>query len=176
MLETLLLKYIDNLADCTAFRDASRDKFTIENEDALRLAAATSSGLVSVFMIGLCKWLLALALNHQPPTTVELRSAFGYRVVKHVVDEDLISLALRFTPTFEVVADPLNLAKQPVAVPDECVLATRALKGVARRVDADKKLFDDPALNESMILATEGLLDLARYDVSKYKSWLQGGA
>jgi hypothetical protein len=173
MLETLLLKYIDNLTRCIAFRDASREKFAIETEEALRQAAATSGGLVPVFMIGLCKWLLALALNHQPPTTVEVRSAFGYRVVKHVIDEDLISLALRFTPTFEVVADPLNLAKQPVVTPDECALAARALRGVARRVDADKKLSTDAVLNDSMILATEGLLNLARYDVSKYKSWLE---
>ncbi|NVH98168.1 PP_RS20740 family protein [Burkholderia pseudomallei] len=173
VLQALLSKYIDNLANCQAFLDASREKFAIETEEALRAAAETPDGLLSVFLTGLCKWFLGLALAHQPPTSVELRSVIGYRVDEEAEHEDLISLALRFTPTFVPAGDPLGLANQPVAAPDECSLSARALKRVAKRVDADKKLADDAALNQSMIDATAALLSLARYDTDAYRAWLQ---
>ena len=173
VLQALLAKYISNLAQCASFRDASRDCFDIESAAALTAAANTPAGLLPVFLTGLCKWFVALALEHQPPTTVELRSVFGYRVDKGAEQEDLISLALKFTPTFVPADDPLGLANQPVTAPDECTLATRALKRVAKRIDADKKLADDAALHQSMVDATAHLLGLARYDVDAYKVWLQ---
>ena len=173
LLQALLAKYVDNLANCKPFLDASREKFAIDTEEAVRAAAETPDGLLSVFMTGLCKWFLGLALAHQPPTTVELRSIIGYRVVKDAEHEDLISLALRFTPTFVPAGDPLGLANQPAAVPDECTLAARVLKRVSKRVDADKKLADNAVLNQSMVDATANLLGLARYDIDAYKVWLQ---
>lgn len=176
VLQALLSKYIDNLANCQPFLEASRDNFAIETEAALRAAADTPAGLLSVFLTGLCKWFLGLALAHQPPTSVELRSVIGYRVGMGAEHEDLISLALRFTPTFVPADDPLGLANQPAAAPDECALSARALKRVAKRVDVDKKLADDAVLNQSMIDATTVLLSQARYDVAAYKIWLLGVA
>jgi hypothetical protein len=173
VLQALLGKYVSNLAQCAPFREASRDCFDIETADALNAAADTPAGLLPVFLTGLCKWFVALALEHQPPTSVELRSVFGYRVDKGAEHEDLISLALKFTPTFVPAGDPLGLANQPVAAPDEGTLATRALKRVAKRIDADKKLSDDATLHQSMVDATAHLLGLARYDVEAYKVWLQ---
>lgn len=131
------------------------------------------AGLLPVFLTGLCKWFVGLALQHQPPTSVELRNVFGYRVDIDADHEDLISLAFKFTPTFIPAADPLELANQPVAAPDEGTLATRALKRVAKRIDADKRLADDAGLYQSMVDATAELLVLARYDVEAYKVWLQ---
>ncbi len=173
VLQALLTKYVDNLANCQAFLDASREKFAIETEEALRDAAETPDGLLSVFLTGLCKWFLGLALANQPPTSVELRSVIGYRVDRDAEHEDLISLALRFTPTFVPAGDPLGLAGQPAAAPDECILSARALKRVAKRIDADQKLAGDAGLNERMIDATAALLGLARYDTVAYKVWLQ---
>jgi hypothetical protein len=173
VLQALLEKYISNLTDCTPFREASRSCFDIETADALNAAADTPAGLLPVFLTGLCKWFVALALKHQPPTTVELRSVFGYRVDKGAEHEDLISLALRFKPTFVPAGDPIGLANHAVAAPDEGVLATRALKRVAKRIDADKKLAEDADLHQQMIDATAHLLGLARYDVAAYKVWLQ---
>jgi hypothetical protein len=173
VLELLLGKYTENLATCVSFRSASREKFAIETKEALLKAAATPSGLLPVFLTGLCKWFLGLALAHQPPISVELCSVVGYRVAKNTVHEDLISLALRFTPTFAPAGDPLGLANKPVKTPDECSLSTRALKGVAKRVDADKKLADDANLNQKMIEATARLLEIARYDVDAYRIWLR---
>ena len=173
VLQALLGKYVANLAQCVPFREASRDHFGIETAAALTTAVGTSAGLLPVFLTGLCKWFVALALEHQPPTSVELCSALGYRVEKGSEQEDLISLALKFTPTFIPAVDPLGLANQQVAAPDEGTLATRALKRVAKRIDADKKLAGDAALNQSMADATAHLLGLARYDVEAYKIWLQ---
>lgn len=173
VLQALLDKYVANLAQCTQFREASRDHFAIETAEALMAAADTPAGLLPVFLTGLCKWFLALALEHQPPTSVQLRSVIGYRVDKGAEQEDLISLALKFTPTFVPAGDPLGLANQPVAAPNECALSTRALKRVSKRIDADQKLTEDAGLQKSMADATAHLLGLARYDVDAYMAWLE---
>lgn len=172
VLRTLLDKYISNLAECESFRDASREHFNIEDAAELDAAVNEPAGLLPVFLTSLCKWFVALALEYQPPTSVELRSAFGYRVEKGAEHEDLVSLALKFTPTFIPAADPLQLARQQIAAPDEGTLATRALKRVANRIDADKKLQDDEPLYQSMVDATGALLGLARYDIDAYKAWV----
>jgi len=173
VLQLLLRKYIENLSQCAPFREASREHFGIETSEAVTASVETPPGLLPVFLTGLCKWFVGLALGHQPPTSVELCSVMGYRVEKRSEHEDLISLALKFTPTFAPAADPLGLAIQPVTPPNEGTLATRALKRVAKRIDADKKLADDAALNQRMTDATAYLLGLARYDVEAYKLWLQ---
>lgn len=173
VLQKLLDKYISNLSECAPFREASREHFDIETKEALVAAVDKPAGLLPVFLTGLCKWFVALALEHQPPTSVKLRSVFGYRVDTGAEHEDLISLAFRFTPMFVPADDPLGLANQQFAAPDEGKLATLALKRVAKRIDADKKLTDDAGLRESMIDATAHLLGLARYDVDAYREWLQ---
>ncbi len=151
VLQALINKYTDNLANCVSFREASLEKFAIETAEALSAAAETADGLLAVFLTGICKWFLGLALAHQPPTSVELHSVIGYRVNQAAEHEDLISLALRFTPTFVPATDPIGLAMQQVAPPNECVLSTRALKRVAKRVDADKLLGEKLDLKKDMI-------------------------
>lgn len=173
VLQKLLGKYVSNLSECAPFREASREHFHIETEEALLAAVDEPAGLLPVFLTGLCKWFVALALEHQPPTSVELRSVFGYRVDTDAEHEDLISLAFKFIPTFVPAADPMGLANQAIAAPDEGTLATRALKRVAKRIDADKNLAEDAVLHQSMIDGTAHLLGLARYDVEAYKVWLQ---
>lgn len=173
VLDALVSKYQSNLEQSVPFREASRDHFAIETDEALALAANTPEGLLHVFLTGLSKWFVALALEHVPPTSVELRSAFGYKVERGATHEDLVSLAFKFTPTFVPPADPVGLAIQPaVAMPSEGVLATRALKRVAKRIDADKKLADDAELHNRMVDASAHLLSLARYDPVAYKAWV----
>ena len=172
VLQALLNKYNDNLAKCATFREASLENFAIETAEALKAAADTADGLLAVFLTGLCKWFLGLALAHQPPTSVELRSVIGYRVIQNAANEDLISLALRFTPTFLPATDPIGLANQSAPAPDECALSTRALKRVAKRVDADRALAETVGLRQEMIDATAALLGLARYDEDAYRAWV----
>lgn len=173
VLESLVQKYITNLSTCVSFRDASRDRFAIDNEAHLRAAISTSSGLLSVFLTGLSKWFAGLALAYQPPITVELKSVIGYRVVRNAEHSDLVSLALKFSPTFIAPVDPLGLAQEPRPIPpDECAISTQALQRVSRLVDADKILRDDADLNRKMTESAAALLELARYDVEAYRLWL----
>jgi len=173
VLAALVEKYKRNLIDCTDFRTASAVTFNIDDAAKLEAATHTPSGLLSVFMTGLCKWLLNLGLQHRPQTAVELKSAIGYRVVRTATKQDLISLALRFTPQFHSISDPMNLATGAGTLLDECKLSTMALKRAAKLRDADHQLACDETLNQAMVNATAALLSSARYDVDSYREWVE---
>jgi hypothetical protein len=172
VLSTLIEKYCSNLDDCVPFRNASSELFAIDTRESVQQATGQPEGLLHVFLTGLCKWFVALALQHNPPTSVELRSAYGYRVDKGAKHEDLVSLALKFTPTVIPTPDPLGLAARGQDGPDEGTLATKALRRLAKRIDADKKLSDDVELLQRMTDATVSLLAQARYDPESYRKWL----
>lgn len=173
VLEKLLQKYLENLQACEPFRQASAEHFGIADETAMNSAAATDAGLLPLFLCSLCKWLAGLVLSQNPPSSIEVKSVIGYRVDNGVEHEDLISIAVRFTPTFEPTADPMQLATQPQVVLDEGQAAVQALKRVAKRKNADSLLREDAGLNMSMIEATARLLELARYDPDAYRAWAQ---
>lgn len=173
VLKILLGKYLANLQECEPFRLASAEHFGVADEDAMNNAAATEAGLLPLFLCSLCKWLAGLVLSQIPPSSIEVKSVIGYRVDADAEHEDLISIAIRFTPTFEPAADPMKLSKQSSAGLDEGAVAVQALNRVARRKNADSLLKDDPELNASMIDATAALLELARYDTDEYRSWVQ---
>ena len=145
----------------------------IANAAALDVAIRTGGGLLPVFLVGLTKWLLGIAINQQPPSKMEVKSVIGYRVETNSEAEDLISLAFRFEPTFVPAEDPLGLANLPALQPDECELSAKALKQIAKRKDADAILKENQNLYEEMVTATAGLLELARYDVIAFRAWLQ---
>jgi hypothetical protein len=170
--DKLIRKYIDNLTQCTPFRDQSRESFKIEDEATLRAGIETSSGLLHVFLTALCKWMLGLAVGQEPPSEVEVKSVVGYRVVAEAADEDLMSLALRFAPTFSSGKDGLGLASRAGRRPDECALSAKILRRIAKRRDADAILKGDASLYEEMIGATAKLLDLARYDSDAFRVWV----
>ena len=172
VLEKLIGQYLDNLATCPPFKEKSRVFFEIEDEAALKAAAATTTGVLPVFLCGLCKWLVGIALEYQPPTSMEARSVIGYRVDYGAEHEDLISLAVRFTPTFEPAEDPIGLAKSSTTALNECALAVQALNRIANRKDVDRILREDAKLNTQMVDAMADLLELARYDTAAYRDWL----
>lgn len=173
VLRMLLAKYLANLQDCEPFRQASAEHFGVGDEDAMNNAAGTEIGLLPLFLCSLCKWLAGMVLTQNPPSSIEVKSIIGYRVGDGVEHEDLISIAVRFTPTFEPTVDPMGLANQPRAVLDEGAAAVQALNRVAKRKDADSLLRDDAELNMNMIEATARLLELARYDPDAYRVWAQ---
>jgi hypothetical protein len=175
VLEAFLKKYLANLSTCEPFRNASKEKFTIGDEDALKGAMKTELGHLIVFLTGLCKWLLSLVTTHKPPSKLEVKSVLGYRVSKACTHEDLISLAFRFDPTFTPVADPLGLAIQHGPLPDECALSTKALKRIINRKNVDAILLEDVALRQEMTNAMAALLEVARYDVESFHAWVTAG-
>jgi len=173
VLQRLLDKYVANLTTCPPFQAASEQYFEISDETSLREAEGTSRGLLDIFLVGLCKWLMGLAIIHQPRTKIEIRNVMGYRVATNAEHEDLISLAIRFSPIFTPVEDPIKLASQPGWVSNECKLAVRAVKRVGKLVDADAILAKDSVIREDMVRETSLLLELARYDISAYHQWLK---
>lgn len=174
-LEKLLNNYRQNLSECTAFRDASSTHFSIVDNDGLLHALEAEDGLVNVFLTGICKWLLGCALGQTPPTKVSLKSVIGYRVAQDAVHEDLISLALKFEPSFIAAIDPIGLANHSANKLNECELSPRLVTKVAKRKNADKILAEDDGLHLEMINAMAELLNLARYDVSEFHNWITAG-
>lgn len=171
-LEKMLSHYLKNLLDHNQFKAESLTKFEIADENTLRKAIGTSAGLLQVFLVGISKWFVSLALNQHPPSNVEVKSVIGYRVDEKAEIEDLISLAVRFEPTFAPVTDSLGLAQQTEPQLSECDLAIKALRRVSNRKNADEILRNDLALNDTLIEAMANLLELARYDVAAYRAWL----
>lgn len=174
VLEKFIQKFIDNLRDCQPFQIASEDKFAIADEAALRIAVGSSRGISTVFQAGLCKWLLGLAIGHA--SKIEVKSVIGYRVAPEAEHEDLVSIALKFEPTFVPMHDAYGLAHHEPNPLNECELAAKALKRLAKCVDADAVLAEDADLNHAMSEATANLLELARYDVPEFYAWLNKSA
>jgi len=174
VLEKFIQKFINNLHDCHEFKVASTECFAIADEAALRVAANKSNGVSTVFLTGLCKWLLGLAINHN--SKIEVKSVIGYRIKPEAEHEDLVSIALRFEPSFVPMQDALGLANHQPNHLNECDLATKALKRVAKCLDADAVLAGDEELNHAMTKATADLLELARYDVPEFHKWLSNQA
>jgi hypothetical protein len=172
VLEAFLRTYLANL-DCEEFVKSSAETFGISDADSLSSAASTPEGLLTITLCGLCKWLAGLAAQHQPPTRVELKSAICYRVRADAEVEDLFSVALRLTPTYQPASDPARLARVGAGVADECATAVKIVRRVAKRVDADAVLDGDADLLQSMIDGTADLLTLARYDADAYVEWVR---
>ena len=172
LLQKLLGKYAQNLADCAPFKEASAEIFSIGDESELKKAIDTPDGHLAVFLVGICKWVLGIAVQH-PPSKVEVKSVIGYRVDAKAMHDDLISLALRFEPIFAPAADPLGLANTPAALPNECDLSAKAVKRLGKRKCADEILAADANLLNEMVTSTASLLALARYDVEAYYEWLK---
>jgi hypothetical protein len=175
LLEVLITKYLQNMETCEAFLRASQSSFQIESEPSLREATQTAKGLMCVLLTGLCKWLTAYVHSLAPVTTLELKSVVGYRVTRDAEVVDLVSIALRFSPSTLVPPDPMGLASTSATPPDEGKVAVDSLKRVAKIKDVDAVLRDDPDLMQTVVGASANLLTLARYDRDRYLQWVASG-
>lgn len=173
VLAKLQAKYKQNLVDCDPFKQASIQFMDISDEVTLDQASNTPDGHLEVFLVGLCKWLLGLAVGLHPPSIVEVKSTIGYRINDAAGHDDLVSIALKFEPTFVPANDPLGIVGHQAALPSECDLAVKILKRVKRRICADKILEESEETLDAMVEATAKLLKLARYDVDAFYAWLQ---
>ncbi len=170
--ERLKEHYSRILDDCQAFKEFSTERFSIEDRPTLEQAIKTEGGLMSVFITGICNWLLNMAADQRPPTKVEVKSVVGYRVNSASTNADLISVALRFEPLFTANIDQVGLATNATPPMDLCSLSTRAIKRIASFKDVDDILANDSELSSQMIEDMAGLLEQARYDTQAYREWL----
>lgn len=172
VLDRLKDHYTQSLEACQPFREFSNDTFSILDRPSLEQAVQTEGGLMSVFITGICNWLLNMATNQRPPTKVEVKSVIGYRVNANSNGTDLISVALKFDPLFVASTDLFGLATNAQPPIDTCALSTKAIRRVANLKDADLILHEDPEIAEKMTMDMGSLLEQARYDVTAYRRWL----
>jgi len=173
VLDILLDTYSKNLSNHPKFKEDSKNLLNIEDDASLLEISATPDGHLSVFLVSLCKWMLGLSLQQTPPCKIEVKSTIGYRVDIGAEHDDLVSIALKFEPTFGAIHDPAGLSTVSNPTPDEGSLAAKILGRVLKRISADSILADDAELYEKMTTATERLLELARYDAGAYRDWVQ---
>ena len=166
--------YLENLAGCDGFLAASGECFSVNDETELTEYCNSSAGFSNIFMTSLCKWVLKIGLEQNPPSKVEIKNVFGYKVAREAASPDLMSIAIKVIPTFGTAPDPIGLANQVHEVIDECALASRILKRVNSQKDVDAILAGNHALMDEMLKATSDLLEQARYDISNYNAWAKG--
>jgi hypothetical protein len=172
-LNKIFQKYLDNLVNCAEFQTISQSELKIGDAQTLGAAVQAEETLLPVVLTGLCKWLVGLAINNSPPSEVEVKSVIGYRVNQASRCEDLISMAIRFTPKMTTVADPMNVIRPSTDLPNECSLSARALRRVIKRKDADALLSADAELRKDMTNGMADLLTIARYDRASFIMWVQ---
>lgn len=172
-LDELAKLYGDNLKKCADFQKASAGAFSIGDSGALQKARQNNRGIQKVFLVGLCKWLLGFSIRQNPPSKMAVKTVLGYRVLPEADIEDMVSIAIRFDPTHEPAADAARLASLRPVMPNECELATGALKRISSLVDVDAYLASATDVRDQMIDAMCSLLDAARYDQIEYRAWVK---
>lgn len=164
--------YLQSLAECDDFLQASTELFTVSNESELDACCQDSAGFSNIFLTALCKWILRIGSKQQrPPSKVEVKSIFGYKVVNEATSPDLMSIGIKVTPTFETDSDSIGLLRQTREPLNECDLACRMITKVSNRKNVDELLYQQADLMNSMIKESSDLLEQARYDVTGFEAW-----
>jgi hypothetical protein len=173
VVEKLMNKCIQNLAECDEFKETLKNSFSISDSGAFQEMAKSPAGLLVAFLIGISKWLLGMAVRNNPQASMELKSIIGYTIAKDSSCEDLVSLAFSFHPQTAPISDPMGLANQPVVIIEECPLSAKIVTRVAKRVNADEILKANGTLHKEMTEAMATLLEVARYNKNDYYEWVK---
>ncbi len=163
--------YNSNLTVHSTFREASFEKFGINDEASLDSILESEKGVSDIFLVSLCKWIASIAVSQNPPSKLEVKSVLGYKVAEQANFQDLVSIAIKITPTFIVGRDAIGLSNAHATGPNECQMAIQALNRIARQKDVDDILSKDEELLAEMISMSAEILKDARYDVSTYPDW-----
>jgi len=172
VLDKLVKKFSSNINDHEVFRDTSNELIGASDDESLQQAMESPNGHLSIYLTGLCKWILGLALEFNPPLTMEIKSTIGYQVSGVYEHDDLVSIAIKFTPTDTPPIDSIGLANFDDNAPCEGRLASQALRRLEKRLSADEILTADEQLMGDMIQESTVLLESARYDSEAYQEWL----
>jgi len=171
ILSLLKAIYHNNLLECEEFLKASNSYYKITDQNSLDISATTPKGMSDIFLISLCKWIAKMGLIQNPQALVELKSTLGYRIKRNVEYEDLISLAIKITPTerrsIQVPGPATSIAESL----NECEIALQVVHSINKLIDVDAILDTNTAIKEQMIEDSISLLMTARYDVSEYSKW-----
>jgi len=171
VLEQLKSIYLANLEKCEIFFEKSSEEFSITDRTSLEFTTSDDGKLSDIFLISLSKWVASLAMSQSPPATLELKSVIGYKVDHKVSHQDLVSLAIKVTPTMIPQRDKSGLASQTHIPLDECKVAVQVFDRIGKQVNADGVLSANAEIMSQMISETTVLLEEARYEISEYESW-----
>jgi hypothetical protein len=170
-LQLLIDVFNSNLIECESFQTASTKVYDISNQAQLNQQSKSAQGLQTIFLIGICKWLLKMSTDQKPQSSMELKNVMGYKVKPESPVEDMVSLALKFTPQHGVAVDSFKLASLPAKKLDECELASSVIMAMRSMLDVDAYLAECPEIFEQMIAASSEILSAAGYDVSGYRKF-----
>lgn len=169
----LKVLYSENIENCIEFKNSSMNFFSIDSLDALESRCDDELGFSSIFVISLCKWILKIAMDQNPKSEIFLHDVYGYKVYKRATSPDLVSIAIKVTPTFSISEDRLKLTTiSNDGLIDECVSAVQILKAVSEQFDVDKILAGEADMRIAMIESSKTLLNQAGYDISGYEEWV----
>jgi hypothetical protein len=168
--DRLLKAWFDNLERCEGFKDESTRHLLAEASDDFHLASAEAAAVFQVVVGSICKWVLGLAVN--AGCEASFPSSISYRVESAESHDDLVSLAIRIEPIVDSVIDRAKLSAPPSKQPDECKCAKRIPARIAKTRCADLLLAESRELHNALIAESEGLLELCRYDINEYRTWL----
>lgn len=164
----ILQRFHDNVCACDGFAEECQQRLGV---DATTIDSSTCSDedYLKLMIVALGKWLAQL-VQASRSSRVVLASTLGYRVANRAPCEDLVSIALRCEPVFP---RPENaLSPTPPGPFDECKTAKGIVRRTARRKDVDSILEADLDAHEDLVVEMEDLLTAARYDVARYRPWL----
>jgi hypothetical protein len=85
----------------------------------------------------------------------------------------MLSIVLRFEPTYDIPSDPLGLANAKPDFPSECSQAAPLPGKVAKIVDIDQPLQASDTLYQLFLDKSATLLEKARYDRRAYLTWAE---
>lgn len=164
----ILQRFHDNVCACDGFANECQQHLGLD-ATSIDSSSCSDPEYLKLMIVALSKWLAKL-VQASRSSQVVLASTLGYRVVESAACEDLVSIALRCEP---IVARPENALSPTAPQPfDECKTAKRIVRRAANRKNVDSILEVDPDTHEALVVEMEDLLTAARYDVARYRPWL----
>ncbi|MBZ9725552.1 hypothetical protein LB554_16515 [Mesorhizobium sp. CO1-1-11] len=174
---------ITNVRNDSAFASELSDRFD-NGEDAeaflSRLSKTTGDGLISVFSLGIAKWLIHLA--EQAKFKVIKLKGYSYSMFRQVpYDPNMVSLCFLFEPVQLSIQDTTGLTEnnKVTASADNTLPISshvRALRRAFEIENIDIKLQNDTALYEALVVESKDLLKQVGYLVDDaeegYDAWL----
>lgn len=168
----LQARFTDALERCEGLAELCAGLFDADDVFNLDLDVCSPEDFLNVVAIGLCAWLFERAQAHAP-MRLNLRAVFGYRLVPTAECNDMISLALRFTPVIAPAADPIGLAQAPPAeLPELCETMSQVVGKADARFDVDLHLVEHPEVRDELVTEMADLLEQARYRRELYVEWV----
>jgi len=143
-----------------------------------RVSQKTGDGLLSIFSLGVAKWLIHLA--EQARFKVLKLKGYSYSMLrKPPYEANMVSLCFLFEPVELTISDETGLTKNTASsIGGDLPISThiRALKRSYDIENLDEKLREDAATYEQMVLQSKELLKRVGYPVDDmsegYDVWL----